>query len=346
VVRFQVGLTADFLKEDGTPITPDLGLSVFADQPGVGHRFLSRRTDELVPSDIADLDAVIVLSPRVTARTVSGAERLLLVARTGVGLDSVDVAACTSAGVLVTITPEGVGRAMALAALTLILALTHRLLPKDRMTREGRWSDRSDYFGAAVVGQLAGIVGYGKIGHEVARLVSAVGMRVAASDPAADPIGAAKEGVTLMSLHELMASADVVVVCCALTPETFHLIDGDAIARMKRTAYLVNIARGPIVDQAALTAALSSGALAGAGLDVFEKEPIDPDDPLLRLENVVLAPHSLGWTDQVFRDNGLSAASAALDVASGRVPRFLVNREVLDHPRVRDRIREAGGGHA
>ena len=149
---------------------------------------------------------------------------------------------------------------------------------------------------------------------------------------------AAAAGIEWLPLDELLAAADFVVICCALTPETHHLIDAARLALMKPTAYLINVARGPIVDQAALTSVLQQRRIAGAGLDVFEQEPIDPGDPLLALDNVILAPHALCWTDECFLGNGRSACQSILDVAAGRAPQHVVNREVLEQPAMQAKL--------
>lgn len=335
---FYVAITGDFLKPDGTWIASDLGLSVLDTTPGVNYQFLPRGGPELTSDQVVDLDAVLVLSPRVTAPTVDRADRLLLVARAGVGYDSVDVAACTKAGVIVTITPDGVRRPMALAAITLLLALTHRLLIKDRLTRDGCWDKRVNHFGTGLVERTLGVVGYGNIGREVARLGAGLYMRPIVADPLIRPHATELEGVRLVDLPTLLSEADFVVICCPLSTQTYHLIDASALAQMKSTAFLINVARGSIVDQTSLTRALSSGRIAGAGLDVFETEPVSADDPLLRLDNVVVAPHSLGWTDDAFRDNGRSACQSIVDVAAGRVPRHVLNPDVLHHPKVKARL--------
>jgi D-3-phosphoglycerate dehydrogenase len=217
--------------------------------------------------------------------------------------------------------------------MTLILALSYRLLAKDRLTRAGRWQDKLDYNGQGLTGRTLGIVGLGRIGAELARLAAAFDLRLLAFDPWAAAETAAAVKAELTSLDELLRRSDYVAICCALTPETHHLIDAARLAQMKPGAYLVNVARGPIVDQAALTDVLRQRRIAGAGLDVFEREPIDPDDPLLELDNVILAPHALAWTDECFTANGQSAVRSLLDVAAGRAPQNVVNRDALAHDR-------------
>ena len=163
-------------------------------------------------------------------------------------------------------------------------------------------------------------------------------MKLIAHDPYADAETAAELGVELVSLEEVFRRSDIVSVSCPLTPETRHLVNADRLAWMKPTAYLINTARGPIVDQKALTKTLQERRIAGAGLDVLEQEPPDPDDPILRLDNVILAPHALCWTDQCFAGNGAADVRAVLDVQHGRVPHLVVNKEVLGAAAWRDRL--------
>jgi D-3-phosphoglycerate dehydrogenase len=329
---FRVGVTRDFLKPDGTPGFGDIGLAVL-DRAGLAWEFMAERVGELRPEQIADYDALLLLGPRLTAASLEGQPRLKLVARFGVGYDNVDVPACTRQGVLLTITPDGVRRPVAVAALTFILALAGRLLTKDRLTREGRWAEKLDYMGMGVAGRTLGVIGLGNIGREVFRMAAPLEMRHVGHDPYLDQAAAARHGIEWLPLEELLRQSDFVCVCCNLTKQTHHLINAPRLALMKPTAYLINVARGPIVDQRALTAALQERRIAGAGLDVFEQEPIDPADPLLKLDNVVLAPHALCWTDECFAGNGRSACQSILDVAAGHVPQHVVNREALKHAR-------------
>src|SRR5262249_27258877 len=157
----------------------------------------------------------------------------------------VDVPACTAAGVLLTITPEGVRRPVAAAAITFVLALSHKLLIKDRLTRAGRWAEKLDHIGQGLTGRTLGIIGLGNIGRELAAPARPFALRILAADPWAK---SAPPGVSLVSLEELLRNSDYVCVCCALTPETRHLLGAERLAMMKPTAYLVNVARGPIVD--------------------------------------------------------------------------------------------------
>jgi D-3-phosphoglycerate dehydrogenase len=335
---FRVGVTRDFLNPDGTLGYGDIGLGLLDRAAAVDWEFLPEDVTELRSDQIQAYDALLVLAPRVTAATVNAAGRLAIIARFGVGYDSVDVDACTRNGILVTITPDGVRRPLAVAAMTFILSLGHKLLIKDHLTRTGRWTDKLNHMGIGMTGRTLGVVGLGNIGRELATLAAPFGLRLLGFDPYVDAEYAATAGVQLVDLDTLLRSSDFVCITCALTPETYHLVDERRLALMKPTAYLINIARGPIVDEQALIATLQARSIQGAGLDVFEQEPIDPSNPLLSLDNVVVTPHAIGWTDECFFGMGRSACESILDVAAGRVPRHIVNRAALDHPAWRRRL--------
>jgi phosphoglycerate dehydrogenase-like enzyme len=191
--------------------------------------------------------------------------------------------------------------------------------------------------GVGLVGRTLGSIGIGNIGAELFKLLQPFGMKLIAYDPYVDRKVAAELGVELVSLEEVFRRADIVNVSCPLSPETHHLVNAERLALMKPTAYLINTARGPIVDQKALTEVLQDRRIAGAGLDVLEQEPPDPDDPILKLDNVILAPHALCWTDQCFGGNGVADVRAVIDVQHGREPHLVVNKTVLatDHWRKR-----------
>jgi D-3-phosphoglycerate dehydrogenase len=313
----RVGVTDDVRGPDGRPV---YDLSLLDEAPEVEWEWM-RGTGVLEPADLAPYEAIVLFHPEVRAGSLRGVERLRLVARLGVGIDNIDVAACTAAGAVVTTTPDSVRRPMASGAMALVLGLAHRITELDRHVRSGGW-DRFAHCGMGLDGRLLGIVGLGNVGRELAQLAAPFGLHILAMDPFPTSV---PDGVELCALDALLRRADIVVVTCPLTDETYHLFDAKRLALMRPTAYLVNVARGPIVDGAALAAALAAGQLAGAALDVFEPEPIAPDDPLLTLENVILAPHAIGLTDELFRRGGQSAARAVLDVLDGRMPAFPLN---------------------
>ena len=331
---FKVGVTRDVRRSDGTFVFAPADLSELDADPGIEWELLPEDARELPSSFLRDLDGLFHFSPVVSAASLDGVERLVLLARHGVGLDFIDLDACTERGIAVTITPGGITRPMASAAVTLVLALTHRLVQRHELLHAGRWAEGRHLLGLGLRGRTLGIVGYGRIGREVARLLAPYEMRVLVTTRS-DPDD---ESVVRVPLETLLEEADVVVLACPLTPETHHLLDAPRLALMKPGAYLVNVARGAVVDQIALGAALREGRLAGAGLDVFEPEPVAGDDPILALENVVGAPHALGYTDQLFRDCVGSVCDALRDVATGRVPGDIANPAVLESPLFREKL--------
>jgi phosphoglycerate dehydrogenase-like enzyme len=340
---FRVALSGDFRKADGSPTYPDFDLAPLRSAPGVEMAFLDSKTP-LEAQQLEDFDALILLAHRFAASSVPKSGRLAIVARFGVGYDTVDVGACTAADIALAITPDGVRRPVAVSIITLMLALTGKLMAKDKLTRRGAagFADRGDHMGVGLVGRTLGSIGVGNIGAELFRLARPFDMHLIAHDPFADPKVVADLGIELVSLDDLFARSDVLAVNCPLTDSTRHLVNANRLALMKPSAYFINTARGPIVDQAALTAALQNGTIAGAGLDVFEVEPPGPDDPLLHLENVILTPHALCWTDQCFAGNGLADVRAVLDVRQGKAPVGVVNREVLDRPGFRAKLEGYG----
>lgn len=338
---FHIGLTRDLLTSSGTPAFGEAPLASLGERPW---EWVAEDVTAITPDIAARYDALCVNLPRVTAASVARGDcRLRIVARHGVGYDSVDVGALTRAGIVLTNTPVAVRRPVATMAITYVLALAQKLRIKDRLTRAGRWNERTDFMGQGLTGKVLGVVGAGSIGRDTLGLARAFGMELLAADPYADATTLASLGAALVPLDTLLARADFVVIACLLTAETRHLIGAAQIACMKPTAYLINVARGPIVDEAALIAALREGRIAGAGLDVFEQEPVDPANPLLTMDNTIVSPHALCWTDECF--DGI-ATSALTDIAAaldGRRPRFVVNPEVLTHPRVAAWLQPAGG---
>jgi phosphoglycerate dehydrogenase-like enzyme len=336
---FRVALSGDFRKADGSPVYPDFDLAALGAAPGVEMAFLEP-SQAIRPEQIEDFDALILLVSRFGRESIHPNGRLGVVARFGVGYDNVDVEACTQADIALVITPDGVRRPVAVSIITLMLALTGKLMAKDRLTREGPagFARRSQYMGLGLVGRTLGSIGVGNIGAELFRLAKPLDMQFIAHDPYADAKVVDELGVELVGLDDVFRRADVVTVNCPLTPETRHLVNAERLALMKPTAYLINTARGPIVDQQALTRVLKQRRIAGAGLDVLELEPPEPTDPILTLDNVILAPHALCWTDQCFAGNGAADVKAVLDVQHGREPRVVVNRAVLDRERWRRRL--------
>jgi D-3-phosphoglycerate dehydrogenase len=300
---------------------------------GISWSFLDEIVPAFEPDQIDGADVVVVGGATVTPASLAGERPPRLFARLGAGYDTVPVDDCTAKGILVTTAPDGVRRAMASAGIALTLALAHRLVEKNARTHAGIW-DRSA-IGTGLLGRTLGVLGVGNIGRDLCQLSAPFGWRRIAHDKYSSP----PAGVESVDFDTLMGESDYLVVTLPLTDETHHIVDARALSLMKRSAYLVNIARGPVVDQQALTAALSDRRIAGAALDVFEQEPLADDDPLLRLDNVLLTGHDIGLTLDMTGETGRSACRSIIEFAHGRVPEHLLNRAVLDHPRLVGQLR-------
>ena len=327
--RFKLGIVRDVLNAAGEPSFGARALEVLKDNPELEWEYTPELENEITPELAARYDALYVNSSRVTARTVARDDRRLrIVARHGVGYDSVDVPALTAKGIALTNTPLAIRRPVAVATLTLMFALAGRLFAKDRITRSARWSERNDLMGMGLVGRTLGIVGGGGIGQELLRVSAPFGLRRLVADPYAKDEALRALDALRVPLEQLMREADFIVIACLLNEETHHLIGAAQLALMKPTAYFINVARGPIVDEAALIDALRAGRIAGAGLDVFEQEPADPANPLLRMDNVIVTPHALAWTDECFHAIASSGLQGVVDFSLGLRPAHLVNPQV------------------
>jgi D-3-phosphoglycerate dehydrogenase len=272
----------------------------------------------------------------VTRAVLEGAPAVRGYVNVGVGVDHVDLAAATDCGVPVTNTPGANANSVAEFAFGLILALVRRIPRADAMVRSGGWREfaqRGPFRGHELQGKVMGIIGLGAAGTHAARLGAAFGMRVIAHSPRVPPARAEEAGAALVPLADLLSAADVVLITCALTERTRGLIGADAIGRMRPSAVLVNVARGPIVDEAALVEALKTGRIAGAALDVYHQEPPPADHALLGLDNVIMTPHLAGVTWEAMERMYTTAAEEATRILRGEEPRHLVNREVLAKPR-------------
>jgi D-3-phosphoglycerate dehydrogenase len=334
--RFKVGITRDILDARGEPAFGRKPLALLDNATVVDWEYLPEVVPHLTPDHAARYDAVYVNTARVPAAAVARGDcRLRVVARHGVGYDSVDVPAMTAAGIVVTNTPSSMPRPVATIALTFILALAGKLMTKDRLTRAGRWQERMENMGRGLTGRTLGVIGTGRIGKELLRMARVFELNLLAADPLVDAVELGYLGARKVDMDTLMAESDFVVVCCLLDAQTRHLVSAPQFARMRPDAYFINVARGPIVDEAALIAALRRGQFAGAALDVFEQEPVDPANPLLAMHNVIVTPHSLCWTDECFHNMATTGLTSIVDALCGRRPQFVVNPQALDHPRVR-----------
>jgi phosphoglycerate dehydrogenase-like enzyme len=330
-----IGLSADLFDTTGRPMFGSAPLSLLSDA-GLPWQVIPVKGGQLPPEAFTDYEALFIGGAKVTdAELKRESGRLRVIARNGVGYDAIDTAALNRRGILLTNTPMPVRHAVASTAVAFLLALSLRMPVKSRLAREGRWRERANYPGVGLPGRTLGIVGLGGIGRELARLMQPYGMTILAADPHVGSAVAADVSVELCNLEELMKRSDFVVVACLLNDETRHLLNPSRLALMKPSAYLINVARGPIVDEKALIAALQEQRIAGAGLDVFEQEPPDPANPLFAMDNVISTAHCLCWTDSFVDAVARDAITGIISVLQGRLPDFVVNSDAKTHARVR-----------
>lgn len=330
---FRVALTADFYDADGRTKYRDIGLNLLAEDPAFALGRFAEHRGEIEPDQLHAINGAIVLTPRVTARSLSESGDLLALARFGVGYDSVDVAACTAADVLLFITTGAVDYSVAEATVSWMLGLSHHLRVKDRLVREARWGDRSQYMGSELRQRTLGVIGFGGIGRTVVTLLAGFGMQPPlVYDPYASAADVTRHGARTVGLDELLTSSDYVSLHCPLNEQTRNLIGARELSLMKPTAYLINTARGGIIDEDALFDALNQRQIAGAAIDCFVGEPLTEPPRIAQLENVLLAPHCIAWTDELFRDIGRTACQGMIDLVRGRRPTGVVNPEVFERP--------------
>jgi len=334
---FNVGLTADFMSGE-VRLFDETGLTDLR-KAGIECRFLERHEPVLAPHQIEDLDALICLTPQVRADSFSSFDRLLAVLRFGVGYDTVDVGACTAAGVALFITSGAVNYSVAEAILSWMLALGHHCLQKDRLTREGKWQERSRWMGSELRRKTIGLIGLGGIGGALTELLRPFQTsELLAFDPYVAPERAAALSTRLTNLPELLRTSDYVIVTCPLNEQTRGLVGPDELALMKPHAYLVNAARGGIVDESALEGALRARRIAGAAVDVFVTEPA-VQHSFFELDNVLLAPHAIAWTSELFQEISLKCCQQAMALSKGEIPAGLINQEVSRHQKFREKLR-------
>jgi phosphoglycerate dehydrogenase-like enzyme len=339
MAKFRIGLSPDFYT-DAKGKFEEVVDEYLGRAAGVEFGPMPPQADKLATPDAVDqFDALISMSLNFTAQSLQGIERLTAIARWGVGYDMVDVDALTEADAVLCITPNAVRRPVAEAILALVFALLKNLPEQDRLTRSGKWRGDLTRLGRNIPGNALGSVGCGNIARELFRLARPLGFsRLLASDPYVSQDQVADLGVEMVDMDTLFRESDFVAVNTLLNKNTLGLIGKQHFDQMKPTAYFINTARGPIVQHDALVAALREGRIAGAGIDVFPTEPPPADDPLFTMDNVIVSPHALAWTQELMRDIGTEACQNVLAIAKGEAPGGIVNREVLDRPGFRKKL--------
>ncbi len=277
-----------------------------------------------------DATAIMTCFAKVTAAVIHASPRLGVVARYGVGVDNIDVDACTEIGVPVTYVPDYAIEEVADHALALMMALARKVVALDREVKRGVWSTSPARPIHRQRGRTLGILGYGRIGRALALRAAPLGYRILVADPFIGPERVADVGATLVDKDQLIAESDVISVHAPLTPQTRHLVGEAELRAMKPTAFLINSARGPLIDEYALARALREGWIAGAGIDVLETEPPAADHPLVGLENAVVTPHAAFLSEESVLELEQRTARSVVRVLQGKMPEHVWNREVLE----------------
>lgn len=337
--KFQVGLSPDFYTDARGHFEGPVE-EVFGGLPDIEYHAIPPQPDKTArPEALMPFDAIVALGLRVNAESLEGVERLAIIARWGVGYDTIDVAALTAADIVLCITPNGVRRPVAEAILACAFALTKQMFHLDRMTRAGKWRGGIERLNGDICGSVLGSVGCGNIARELFRIAAPLGFsRLLASDPFVTQEQVTDLGVEMVDSDTLFRESDFVAVNTLLNEQTRGLVGERQLRLMKPTAFFINTARGPIVQHDALVRALREKWIAGAGIDVFPSEPPPANDPLFELDNVIVAPHALAWTRNIMHDNGVETCGHVVKVARGEIPGGVVNREVLDRPGFRRKL--------
>ena len=290
-----------------------------------------------VLQSVAGIEAIIAADEPYPAQVFERASDLLIIARDGTGFENIDLQAATEHGVIVTYAPV-VHHAAANLTIGLMIDLVRKIAFADRAIRQDKWTDRPAFLCPDLTGMTLGIVGFGQVGREVALRARALGMEVLAYDSADISAAAKAVDARVVPLETLLALCDVVTVHIRHTHKTKHLFNAGLFGKMKKGAYFINTSRGGLVNESDLMDALDSGQLAGAALDVFEQEPINPDNPLLALPNVVLTPHVAGDTSTTMAAAIEMNVDQILDLLAGRKPSNILNADLWGSDRIREKL--------
>ncbi len=295
---------------------------------GAEIRLAKEPTREGILEVARDADAVLATYAKVTAEMIPQMTRCRVIARFGIGVDNVDIPTATQAGIVVTRVPDYCLDEVSDHTMALLLALVRKIPASNARTHAGRWEMRAVVPIHRLRGTVLGLVAFGQIPQLVAPKAQAFGIRVLTYDPYVSKEVAGRAGVEQVEFEELLKVSDYISIHAPLLPATRHLFNADVFPRMKPTAYLINTARGPIIDEAALASALDQGHLAGAALDVMEQEP-PSGSPLFGRENVIVTPHTSFYSEESLVDLQTKAAEEVVRVLSGQAPRNPVNPDVL-----------------
>ena len=310
---FKVGISGDLLNRNNEPCFGMEPLNLLIDREDFEIFWLDKSIIELDTSMTSKFDAILLNLPKANASCVTNSNcKLKIISRFGVGFDSVDIEAMKK-NIIVTNTPNAVRRPVAVAALTMIFAAAGKLFQKDYLVRSGNWNDRANFMGTGLSKKTLGVVGAGSIGTETINLSKPFFNNILAYDPFKSEKQLSQIGAKKVELIELANKSDFIVILCNLDNNTKGMIQNNFFFKMKKSAYIFNLSRGPVINENHLENALETKKIAGAGLDVTEKEPLPTDSKLLNYENVIITPHALCWTDECFNDIATESINSILN---------------------------------
>ena len=320
---FELGISGDLLNSDNKPCFGEVPMEILKRRTDIKFSWLDKSISEITPEITSKFDGILLNLPRATSNSISNSNcKLKIIARFGVGYDSVDIEAMKKKNIIVTNTPNAVRRPVAVASLTMLFTMAGKLLIKDKLVRTGRWNDRTNHMGIGLVNKTLGIIGAGSIGSETIKLAKPFFKNILAFDPFLSEVQIIQKGAQKSDLFELAKNSDFIVVLCNLDKSNEGMINSDFFSEMKKTGYILNLSRGPIINEKDLEYALENKLIAGAGLDVTAVEPLEHKSKLLDFNNVIITPHALCWTDECFNDIASEAINSIIN--------FIDNKPILN----------------
>ncbi len=313
-MQFTIGISGDLLTDKGNPCFGNQPLASLYKEKQIFIEWMEPNIKILSEKETSKYDAILLNSPKLTRDSINPKNnRLKIVSRFGVGYDSVDLDILKKNKIILTNTPNAVRRPVAVAALTMILSLSSKLLIKDNLLRNGRWNERTNHMGTGLMNKTLGLIGFGGIGQEFVKISKHLFKKVICFDPYVSKEEMEKFQVYKMGFDEIPKLSDFLVILCDLNEKTRGMIDSNFLNKMKISSYLINLSRGPVVNENDLIISLKKNKIAGAGLDVMTNEPIEENNELINFENTILTPHSLCWTDECFDSIATEAITSILN---------------------------------
>ncbi len=313
-MKFKIGISGDLINSEGVPCFGEKPLEKLTVRSDIDFEWMDSSIKEISQEMSANYDGILLNLPLATSKSVERNDcKLKIISRFGVGYDSVDIEAMKQKNIVVTNTPNAVRRPVAIAALTMIFSLSGKIFIKDKLVRSGNWNDRTNHMGIGLKQKVLGVIGAGNIGSELIKLSTPFFKNIICFDPFLSNKNIENKGAKKVELDELAKKSDFIVILCNLNQSTLNLIDFDFFNKMKKTGYIINLSRGPVIKEKDLIKALKNKLISGAGLDVMSEEPIKKDNELISLENTILTPHALCWTDECFSDIANEAIDSILN---------------------------------